>query len=53
MVAPEDTSNAQSIYILKIKAKGIFTALWDKIFSRVELRLKNPQRGMIVTQNML
>lgn len=37
----------------KIKAKGIFTALWDKIFSRVELRLKNPQRGMIVTQNML
>ena len=36
-----------------IKAKGIITALWDKIFSRVELRLKNPQRGMIITQNML
>lgn len=36
-----------------IKAKGIITALWDKIFNRVELRLKNPQRGMIITQNML
>ena len=37
----------------KIKVEEIITALWDKMFSRVELRLKNPQRGMILSQNML
>ena len=39
--------------VFKIKANRTIAAIWAKIFSRVELRLKNPKRGKLITQNTL